>query len=225
MVYQGNGYGVFSYLKGYKFTVQVEPHTFTAAEGKQTAAQGRRLREGQPGHHRSEGSPGGRLPRERSSPTRTRVAAAPARGEEVAMRRARSGAGGRRWPRRLRRGAARADEVDNARRQGDRARRARSRELDAQLKPPRRAGPGDRRPPPHRRAGALRAQELRGGVDHPASTSSRSIRNSPAYPEALFYLADSLYLKRDYPLVAPLLREDRRARARRTGATRRRCSG
>ena len=35
MVYQGNGYGVFSYLKGYKFNVKAS-HTFTAAEGKQT---------------------------------------------------------------------------------------------------------------------------------------------------------------------------------------------
>jgi hypothetical protein len=34
MVYQGNGYGVFSYLKGYKFNVQ-GANTFNAAEGKQ----------------------------------------------------------------------------------------------------------------------------------------------------------------------------------------------
>jgi hypothetical protein len=34
MVYQGNGYGVFSYLKGYKFTAK-SSHTFTATEGKQ----------------------------------------------------------------------------------------------------------------------------------------------------------------------------------------------
>jgi hypothetical protein len=34
MVYQGNGYGVFSYLKGYKFTAK-SSHTFTASEGKQ----------------------------------------------------------------------------------------------------------------------------------------------------------------------------------------------
>jgi hypothetical protein len=33
MVYQGNGYGVFSYLKGYKFTAK-SSHTFTASEGK-----------------------------------------------------------------------------------------------------------------------------------------------------------------------------------------------
>ena len=35
MVYQGNGYGVFSYLKGYKFNVRGS-HTFAAGEGKQT---------------------------------------------------------------------------------------------------------------------------------------------------------------------------------------------
>ena len=35
MVYQGNGFGVFSYLKGYKFNVRGS-NTFTAAEGKQT---------------------------------------------------------------------------------------------------------------------------------------------------------------------------------------------
>ncbi len=34
MVYQGNGFGVFSYLKGYKFTAK-SSHTFTATEGKQ----------------------------------------------------------------------------------------------------------------------------------------------------------------------------------------------
>src|SRR5262245_61313230 len=34
MVYQGNGFGVFSYLKGYKFTAK-SSHTFTAPEGKQ----------------------------------------------------------------------------------------------------------------------------------------------------------------------------------------------
>ncbi len=32
--YQGNAYGVFSYLKGYKFIAR-SSHTFTAAEGKQ----------------------------------------------------------------------------------------------------------------------------------------------------------------------------------------------
>lgn len=35
MVYQGNGFGVFSYLKGYKFTVRGS-HTFAIDEGKQT---------------------------------------------------------------------------------------------------------------------------------------------------------------------------------------------
>jgi|SRR5579871_1180418 len=35
MVYQGNGFGVFSYLKGYKFNVRGS-HTFAAGEGKQT---------------------------------------------------------------------------------------------------------------------------------------------------------------------------------------------
>jgi hypothetical protein len=33
--YTGNGYGVFSYLKQYKFTVR-SSHTFTASEGKET---------------------------------------------------------------------------------------------------------------------------------------------------------------------------------------------
>lgn len=35
LVYQGNGFGIFSYLRGYKFTVR-SSHTFTAVEGKQT---------------------------------------------------------------------------------------------------------------------------------------------------------------------------------------------
>jgi hypothetical protein len=34
MIYQGNGYGVFTYLKGYKFTAK-SSRTFTAPEGKQ----------------------------------------------------------------------------------------------------------------------------------------------------------------------------------------------
>ena len=34
LIYQGNGYGVFSYLKGYKFTAR-SSHTFTVTEGKQ----------------------------------------------------------------------------------------------------------------------------------------------------------------------------------------------
>jgi len=34
MFYQGNAYGVFQYLKGYKFIAK-SSHTFTATEGKQ----------------------------------------------------------------------------------------------------------------------------------------------------------------------------------------------
>ena len=36
LVYQGNGFGVFSYLKGYKMTVH-SSHTFVAGEAKATA--------------------------------------------------------------------------------------------------------------------------------------------------------------------------------------------
>jgi len=36
MVYQGNGFGVFSYLKGYKMTVR-SSHTFAAGEAKATS--------------------------------------------------------------------------------------------------------------------------------------------------------------------------------------------
>jgi len=35
LLYQGNGFGVFSYLKGYKFTVK-SSHSFVAAESKST---------------------------------------------------------------------------------------------------------------------------------------------------------------------------------------------
>jgi hypothetical protein len=35
MIYRGHGYGVFAYLKDYKFTVR-SSHTFTASEGKAT---------------------------------------------------------------------------------------------------------------------------------------------------------------------------------------------
>jgi hypothetical protein len=34
MIYRGHGYGIFTYLKGYRFTVRAS-HTFTAAEGRQ----------------------------------------------------------------------------------------------------------------------------------------------------------------------------------------------
>ena len=34
MVFRGHGYGIFTYLKGYRFTVR-SSHTFTAAEGRQ----------------------------------------------------------------------------------------------------------------------------------------------------------------------------------------------
>jgi hypothetical protein len=34
MVFRGHGYGIFSYLRGYKFTVR-SSHTFTAGEGRQ----------------------------------------------------------------------------------------------------------------------------------------------------------------------------------------------
>lgn len=34
MIFQGHGYGIFSYLRGYKFTVR-SSHTFTAGEGRQ----------------------------------------------------------------------------------------------------------------------------------------------------------------------------------------------
>ena len=36
LLYQGNGFGVFSYLKGYKMTVK-SSHTFVAGEAKATA--------------------------------------------------------------------------------------------------------------------------------------------------------------------------------------------
>jgi hypothetical protein len=36
LMYQGHGFGVFSYLKGYKFNVR-SSHTFVAAEGRSTA--------------------------------------------------------------------------------------------------------------------------------------------------------------------------------------------
>ena len=35
MVFRGHGYGIFSYLKGYRFTVR-SSHTFTAGEGRHT---------------------------------------------------------------------------------------------------------------------------------------------------------------------------------------------
>jgi hypothetical protein len=45
MVFQGHGYGIFSYLKGYKFTVR-SSHTFTAGEGRQTTITVRAFEQG-----------------------------------------------------------------------------------------------------------------------------------------------------------------------------------
>jgi tetratricopeptide (TPR) repeat protein len=71
------------------------------------------------------------------------------------------------------------------------------RELDAQLKPPPEPGPeaADRR--------LIDAQVLYELKNYEAASIILfdvvdKYPNSPAYPEALFYLADSLYLKRDY---------------------------
>ena len=59
LVYRGNGYGVFSYLEGYKFKVQLQLHLQRGA-GKVTTVQGGGLREGRH-HHRPEGQAGGPL--------------------------------------------------------------------------------------------------------------------------------------------------------------------
>ncbi len=44
-VYRGHGYGVFKYLKKYRFTVR-SSHTFTAAEGKATRVEARGYEKG-----------------------------------------------------------------------------------------------------------------------------------------------------------------------------------
>ena len=61
--YQGNGFGVFSYLKGYKFNVK-SSHTFVAGESKSTNITVVGLREGQH-HHPALRQAGDRLPRQR----------------------------------------------------------------------------------------------------------------------------------------------------------------
>ena len=53
---QGNGYGVFSYLRGYRFEVR-SSHSFTAVEGKTFEPPGRGLREGRRHHAASEERP------------------------------------------------------------------------------------------------------------------------------------------------------------------------
>ena len=45
LTFQGNGYGVFSYLRGYKFEVK-SSHSFTAVEGKALDRHGHGVREG-----------------------------------------------------------------------------------------------------------------------------------------------------------------------------------
>jgi hypothetical protein len=45
LVFQGNGYGVFTYLKGYKFEVK-SAHSFTAVEGKTMTVTGTALEKG-----------------------------------------------------------------------------------------------------------------------------------------------------------------------------------
>ena len=93
-------------------------------------------------------------------------------------------------------GAARADEIDNL---GGKVIELDSRmgDLDRQLKPPLPPGPeiADRR--------LIDAQVLYELKNYESASIILfdvvdKYPNSPAYPEALFYLADSLYLKRDY---------------------------
>jgi hypothetical protein len=73
---QGNGYGVFSYLRGYKFEVR-SSHSFTAVEGK-TVSSRPRLREGRR-HHAARGATGHPLRREGRQRPRRRNPARPRR--------------------------------------------------------------------------------------------------------------------------------------------------
>jgi tetratricopeptide (TPR) repeat protein len=93
-------------------------------------------------------------------------------------------------------GAARADEIDNL---GGKVIEldARIADLDSKLKPPPLPGPelAERR--------LIDAQVLYELKNYEAASIIlfdvvEKYPNSPAYPEALFYLADSLYLKRDF---------------------------
>ena len=61
--YQGNGFGVFSYLKGYKFNVK-SSHTFVAGESKSTNITVVGLREREH-HHPALRQAGDRFPRQR----------------------------------------------------------------------------------------------------------------------------------------------------------------
>ena len=82
LIYQGNGYGVFSYLKGYKFTAR-SSHTFTVAEGKQLQLKVVGFEKGNPVTTHPEGPARGRLPRD-GSLRQGHGRQAAARGEEVA---------------------------------------------------------------------------------------------------------------------------------------------
>ena len=84
-LYQGNGFGVFSYLKGYKFKVK-SSHTFVAGESKSTEHHRRRLREGQ--HHDP-------ALRQASRSTSASTSWRPAKARTAAAARRRSSNGGR----------------------------------------------------------------------------------------------------------------------------------
>ena len=223
MIYQGNGYGVFSYLKGYKFTAK-SSRTFTAPEGKQLQLKVVGFEKGNPVTTDPKDRPAVDFRESLVADKDTRAEVVGA-GEEVACAERRRGRAGRfgaafgvgasaaRAPTRSTTSAARSSS--STRKIGD---------LDGKLKPPPPPGPeiADRR--------LIDAQVLYELKNYEAASIIlfdvvEKYPNSPAYPEALYYLADSLYPEARLPLVAPLLREDRRAGAGATRATRSRCSG
>ena len=110
MVYQGNGYGVFSYLKGYKFTAK-SSRTFTAPDGKQLQLKVVGYEKGNPVTTDPKDRPAVDFRESLVNDKETVAARARAGGQEVACVSASLSATSR--PLCWRRGAAGADDVDN----------------------------------------------------------------------------------------------------------------
>ena len=196
MVYQGNGYGVFSYLKGYKFTAK-SSRTFTAPEGKQLQLKVVGFEKGNPVTTDPKDRPAVDF-REHARRRQGHACRSRRRRRRSSMRRRRCRGRAGRFHRILRRRrGARADDDRHPRRQGHRARRARSSTSTASSS--RRCRRGRRLPTAasstRRCSTSSRTTKRRRSS---CSTSSRSIRRRRPIPRRSIYLADSLFLKRDY---------------------------
>ena len=219
LVYRGHGYGVFSYLEGYKFKVQ-SSYTFNAEAGKVTTVKvvgyekggiTTDLKDRPGGPLRRRRATRGRRPTQEGSATRApgrRQAGSPKR----AARRRLALCGGR---------CSRSPALRPSRRRRRRTQLRATREQDRGPRSPRTSWP-----PSWRRAHARGRAELRrerrcsgasptvrsstcsATTRTPRSSSTtcsrtRRFRRKRQLADALFYLADSLYQQQQLPRRAP----------------------